>query len=143
MKKAESVVVEIPEHDGPPWSRVGVIAAIGLVVGIAWPKLTGVKLGPNAPSESAAAPAASAMRAPGATREAALAAPAPLTTPAKPGAPAPSVAASAPTPAAATGVTATVGRGVVLSCKTADGETLKTGCGASGFDCLGSSSACS
>ncbi|HRG99706.1 MAG TPA: hypothetical protein PLR99_25845 [Polyangiaceae bacterium] len=135
MKKAESVVVEIPEHDGPPWSRVGVIAAVGLVVGIAWPKLTGVKLGPNAPSESAAAPATSAMRAPGATREVALAATAPLAPPgasAKPGAPAPSAVASAP--AATAGVSATVGRGVVLSCKTTEGETLKTGCGASGFD---------
>ncbi|MBL0198399.1 MAG: hypothetical protein IPQ09_30090 [Myxococcales bacterium] len=135
MKKAESVVVEIPEHDGPPWSRVGVIAAVGLIVGIAWPKLTGVKLGPNAPSEGVAGPAASAMRAPGGGREVALAATAPLATPgasAKPSAPAAS--ASAPAPAAHAGSTATVGRGAVLSCKTAEGETLRTGCGASGFD---------
>lgn len=135
MKKAESVVVEVPEHDGPAWSRVGVIAAVGLVVGIAWPKLTGVKLGPNAPSESVAAPATSAMRAPGATREVALAATAPLAAPgasAKPSASAPSAVPSAP--AATAGVSAAVGRGVVLSCKTTEGETLKAGCGASGFD---------
>lgn len=132
MKKAESVVVDIPEHDGPPWTRVGVIAVLGLLVGVAWPKLTGIKLGPNSPQESATSAASAAQRAPGAQREIALAAAAPMPSvgaATKPSGAPPSAAVPAPA-----GVVATVGRGVVLSCKTEEGETLKTGCGSSGFD---------
>ncbi len=131
MKKAEQISVDLPEHDGPPWARIGVIVAVCFVVGLVWPKLTGVKLGPNAPSESVH-PTASAMRAPEAPREVALAGVAPLTGKVAPvAASAPAALASAP---ASAGIAVTVGHGAVISCKTAEGETLKSGCGASGFD---------
>ncbi len=136
MKKSSDITVDIPEDDGPSWGRVGVIAAIGFVVGIAWPKLTGVKLGPNAPNESAAAAAATAaMRAP----EAATASLVPVAS-GKPavGAQAPGGASANPTRDAApsTGVAVTVARGAVISCKTDAGENLKgtKDCGPSGFD---------
>jgi hypothetical protein len=52
--------VEIPRpaDDKPGWSRVGIIAALGFVVGIAWPRVAGVKIGPSAPEEPEAAAAA-------------------------------------------------------------------------------------
>jgi hypothetical protein len=43
--------------DTPSWTRVGVIAAIGFVVGVAWPRLAGVRLGPSLP-DGAVAPVA-------------------------------------------------------------------------------------
>jgi hypothetical protein len=54
------LVVEVPPAgaDRPSWGRVGVITAIGFIVGVAWPRLAGVRLGPSvpeAPSSSAAA----------------------------------------------------------------------------------------
>ncbi len=131
MKKPGHVSVEVPEDDSPPWGKVGVIAVIGFVVGVAWPKLTGVKLGPNAPSESTAAPAVASQRAPEAPHEVALSA---ATVQGKPGA---SQAAPAqPAPAKPAGVAVTVGHGAVISCKTADGDKKSGGkeCGVSGFD---------
>lgn len=54
--------VEIPrrEDDHPAWTRVGIIAAIGFVIGVAWPKLTQTRLAPRPPTVSAPAPKASA-----------------------------------------------------------------------------------
>lgn len=136
MKKSPDLTVDIPEDDGPSWGRVGVIAAIGFVVGIAWPKLAGVKLGPNAPNESAAAAAATAaMRA----SEGAGSSPAPVAS-GKPagGAQGATSAAGAATrdSAPSTGITVAVARGAVISCKTDSGENLKGSkdCGPSGFD---------
>lgn len=61
-----------PTEGRPIWSRVGLVAAIGFVVGVAWPRLAGVHVGPSAPSdarpasaETSAAPSASAAPAPG------------------------------------------------------------------------------
>lgn len=96
-KKESPLRVELPRpaDDTPAWSRVGIIAAAGFVVGIAWPRLAGVKIGPSAPddertqaaavaaaSASAAAAAAAPAMSPSASA-AAIAAPA-----APPGAPA-------------------------------------------------------
>src|SRR5580658_2919615 len=53
-----------PAADTPSWTRVGVIAAIGFVVGVAWPRLAGVRLGPSLPDGAASpivATSASAM----------------------------------------------------------------------------------
>ena len=61
------LAIEIPvaEKDKPAWVKVGVIAAVGFIVGIAWPRLVGVRIGPSAPNESAAsASAAHGGRAP-------------------------------------------------------------------------------
>jgi hypothetical protein len=55
--KAEpKLVVEIPRpgEGRPVWSRVGIIGLAGFVVGVAWPRLAGVKVGPSVPSDLAA-----------------------------------------------------------------------------------------
>ncbi|MEO6577222.1 MAG: SH3 domain-containing protein, partial [Polyangiaceae bacterium] len=60
-RKADApLILDLPKPaaDQPSWMKVGAIAAIGFVIGVAWPKLTGVRLGPAAPGESA--PASSA-----------------------------------------------------------------------------------
>src|SRR5687767_6122157 len=125
MRKDVPFAIEVPtpDRDKPAWVKVGVIAAVGFIVGIAWPRVVGVKLGPNAPGESASA-AASASHAPGRAPDAPPASVAAKTTPDKP-------AASSPTPASASAAGAAlppnivVQRGTVLSCKTSDGETKK------------------
>src|SRR6185436_3128916 len=55
------VAVQLPTRgsDRPSWIKVGVIAAVGFVVGVAWPRLAGIRPGPSAPGEAtSAAPAA-------------------------------------------------------------------------------------
>lgn len=74
-RKEAPLDVRIPSlsEDRPVLSRVGVVAVLGFVLGIAWPKLLGVKLGPDAPGGGkdaeteaavAAAPTGSAAAAP-------------------------------------------------------------------------------
>lgn len=134
MPKDAPLAVEVPAsgRDNPGWVKVGVIAAVGFIIGIAWPRLMGIRLGPAAPGGVASAGPASASGSAHAGRA--------------PDAPPASVAAKAPvvttkttigssaTPAAAPaplGVpTVTVRKGAVLSCKTTSGETKKgTDCG--------------
>jgi len=153
MRKDAPFAVDVPgpEKDGPGWVKVGVIAAIGFVIGIAWPRLMGVKLGPSAPGESAAAAASAkasagrAAEAPPASVAAKAAAgaqpPISATTPtvgaASAGASGPSAGAGAAS-AAAGAPQVSVQKGAVLSCKTSDGETKKgKECGAvAGLDQL-------
>lgn len=127
-----AVDVPSPERDKPGWVKVGVIAAVGFVIGIAWPRLVGVRLGPSAPSESAQAGSASAS-ASGAVASAASIARAPDAPPASvaakthaPEAPVSASAAANAPPAAPAAAKVLVGKGVVLNCKTVDGEK-KTG----------------
>lgn len=84
MAKSERPVeVEIPRPgaDQPVWSRVGIVAVAGFVLGIAWPRVAGVKIGPSVPADLAAkveasnSPSAS-VRATAAVSAAASAAPA-------------------------------------------------------------------
>jgi hypothetical protein len=119
-----SVHIPQPAEDRPSWSRVGVIAAIGFIVGVAWSRLAGVRMGPSVPEP---------------TSTVASAAPpheeAPAATAAPPAAP--SVAALAATPApppsAPAPVTLSVGHGVVFACKSSDGDTMKgSECGSVG-----------
>ena len=119
-----TVQIPGPAEDHPSWTRVGVIAAIGFIVGVAWPRLAGVRLGPSVPEAATATVAA--------------AAPPSETTPALPAtfAPAPPstvpavVAVPAPTASVAAPATVTVGHGVIFACKTSDGDSLKGGeCG--------------
>ena len=132
MKKPAPVVVDVPEDDSPSWGKVGTIAIIGFVVGVAWPRLTGVKLGPSAPSESTQAAAGSSQRAPEAPHEIPLSAQAPNTKPSA------SASASSRPPSVPSVVSVNVGPGAVVSCKTSDGEARKgtKECGPSGFDAV-------
>jgi hypothetical protein len=114
-----------PADDQPSWTRVGVIAAIGFIVGVAWPKLAGVRLGPSLPAD---ATSATASGAPPPAGEPPSAAPTPAVAAAIA---TPSIAAAAPTPApVASSPMLTVSHGAVFSCKTSDGDSLKGGdCG--------------
>jgi hypothetical protein len=49
------VQVPSPDEDRPQWKRVAVIAAVGFVVGIVWPRLAGVRMGPSLPEVSSSA----------------------------------------------------------------------------------------
>ena len=55
------VIVPKPSDEQPRYARVGAIAAVGFVVGVAWPSLARVELVPQPPVDAAiSAPAASA-----------------------------------------------------------------------------------
>lgn len=136
MRKDAPVAVDVPpsSRDNPGWAKVGVIAAVGFVVGIAWPRIVGIRLGPAAPGESTAA--ASASRAPEPPPPSVTKAPAAVAL-----APTASAVPSSPATAVSAGgaPNITVQKGVVLSCKTADGDTRKgtKDCGAvPGIDLL-------
>ena len=46
-----AVDIPRPGADQPAWSKVGIIAVLGFVVGIAWPRIVGVKVGPAVPAD--------------------------------------------------------------------------------------------
>jgi hypothetical protein len=120
------VQIPRPADDQPSWTRVGVIAAIGFIVGVAWPKLAGVRLGPSLPADATSATASAAP--PGGAEPPsaapAQAVPAAIATPSTTG------AAPVVTVPAATAPSVTVAHGVVFACKTSDGDSLKGGdCG--------------
>jgi hypothetical protein len=116
------VQIPRPAEDHPRWRRVGVITAIGFVLGVAWPRLAGFRVGPSVPeAASAAAPVPSE----GPAAEHALAGlPAPTASPGSAAPPA-AVVAPAPSASAAPAVSLSVGHGVVFACKTADGDPEK------------------
>jgi hypothetical protein len=120
--------VPAPAADRPSWVKVGVIAAVGFAVGILWPRVTGLKLGPNAPEPGAHASAAAKSADPATSAPSAM-----LTAPPLP----PPIASSTPT-ATSNAPTITFGHGFVLSCKTKDGDTQKgAACGqVGGFEGL-------
>ena len=119
-----TVQIPGPTEDRPSWTRVGVIAAIGFIVGVAWPRLAGVRLGPSVPEVATASAAA-----PPAPPEQVAALPATTPPPASPTLPA-AVVAPAPTTSAAGPANVNVGHGVIFGCKTSDGDSLKGGdCG--------------
>jgi hypothetical protein len=130
MRKDPPLAVEVPapDRDSPAWVKVGVIAAVGFVIGVAWPRVMGVKLGPSAPGEAAAAAASAAASAKAAGR-APEAPPASVNAKSAPATPSSSAmaagsgAASAAVPAGPPQVS--VQRGSVIGCKTSDGESKK------------------
>lgn len=136
-----AVRVEVPDRgrDRPAWGKVGVIALLGFVIGVAWPRVAGVRLGPKAPGEGAqAAASASASAAPGRAADPGTAQPSAALTQAPASATAASPAsANAAVSASAGGAseaipTVSVNRGAVITCKTSDGESKK------GKECGGS-----
>lgn len=126
--RSEELAIEVPTaaQDKPAWVKVGVIAAVGFVIGIAWPRVAGIRLGPSAPGESAAAASAKAGRAPDAPPASVTKA---MPSPSGSVASAPSQAPAATTAAAPPKMS--VSKGLVISCKTSDGENKKgKDCGA-------------
>ena len=127
MRKDGPLAVDVPtpDRDSPAWVKVGVIAAVGFVIGIAWPRVMGVKLGPNAPGEAAAAAAAASASA-SAAKLAGHAPEAPPASAAKSGiAPSASLSAVSSAAVAAGPPQVSVLRGNVISCKTSEGESKK------------------
>ncbi len=112
------LAVEVPATgaDSPSWRRVGIITAIGFIVGVAWPRLAGVRLGPSVPEapSSVASASASAAAEPSAGGASASGLP-----------PAAAVAPASSPPAAPAPPTVEVSAGVVYACKTADGDSHK------------------
>jgi len=119
MAKSDDAPLEvvIPKAETPAWSRVGVVAAVGFVVGMAWPRLAGLKIGPSVPGDGK--PAAEAPVAPAA---------------AEPPSATASAAANAPAaPAADANVElAVVGNGKVVKCS--DKKEKKADCDEIAFD---------
>ena len=60
MAKKRSLQVKTPGPEGkkPAWISVGIFAAVGLVIGVAWPSLAGIRIGPDVPGAKAPATAA-------------------------------------------------------------------------------------
>src|SRR5579859_55856 len=55
---ALSVRVPSEADDRPSWMKVGVIAALGFIAGVVWPRVAGVRLGPAVPESASASAAA-------------------------------------------------------------------------------------
>jgi Bacterial SH3 domain len=124
MANAVRPRVQIPTaaDDRPAWSRVGIIAATGFVLGVAWPKLAGVHVGPNVPGDLKGQPEAAASAsaaAPPSSAAPVLAAPAPATS---------AAAAQPETPAAALKETVVVGPGKIVKCSDKKNKKV-TDCG--------------
>jgi hypothetical protein len=127
MRKDAPLAVDVPspDRDTPGWVKVGVIAAVGFVIGVAGPRVFGVKLGPTAPGEAAAAAASAAASASASAKAAGRAPEAPpASVNAKSGASA-SPALSHSAAAIAGPPQVNVQRGSIVSCKTSEGESKK------------------
>ena len=126
-------MVPSAEADRPSWMKVGAIAAIGFAVGVVWPRLAGVRLGPNLPETAAstAVPTASADAPASSTTASGDLHALSTTTPAPPS------ASPAPT-AAAQPAQVNVARGSVSACRTSSGESLRAAeCGSlAGLDAI-------
>jgi len=115
-----SVEIPAPLGDRPAWGKVGIVAACGFVLGIAWPRLTSTRIAPHPPGESAASVAVVASVSP-------PAAPSPetLAPPAK--------GPLAPASAAPGESRIAVGHGTILNCRD-QGEEPVEDCGSLEFD---------
>jgi hypothetical protein len=116
--KDRPLVVEIPRpaDDRPAWSRVGVVGAVGFVIGIAWPRLAGVQIGPSIPGDARGTDAAASAQAVPAAAAA-------------PGSAAPAAASAAP----ANKQLVLVGPGKLVRCSDKKGNKVDE-CGKLAFD---------
>jgi hypothetical protein len=112
-----SVEIPAPMGDRPAWGKVGIIAAVGFVLGIAWPSLTSTRIAPHPPGEGAASAASSATGPSAAVAE-------PNVAPAKLAA---AAASAGPSERIA------VGHGAILNCRD-QGEESAEDCGSLEFD---------
>src|SRR3954469_3942463 len=96
-----SIEIPAPQADRPQWTQVGIVAAVGFVLGILWPRYTGTRIAPNPPNDSGGAAAQE-------DKAVASAPTAPMAAPATP----------APTASAAAGpdLGIRVGQGIVFRC---------------------------
>ncbi len=113
-EKPLTVELPSPKEDRAITSKVGLVAAIGFLVGVAWPRVFGVEVGPMRPGGGAEQPAAVAA-APSS------AAPAP----AESAAPAAASAAVEPEDAPSNKQTVVVGDGTVKSCRDKKGDKIE------------------
>jgi hypothetical protein len=111
--KSGPVRIEVPkpEDEKLRFGRVGIIALVGFVIGIAWPRLAGVKLVPDPPVEEEALSPVAATAAPAQSAAPALVNPTPVQPP-------------PPKPEASERVR--VSPPQVTSCRDAQGERLST-----------------
>jgi hypothetical protein len=140
-----SVHVPTSRDDQPSWRKVGAIAAVGFVVGVAWPRIAGIRLGPSVPDGASSAvpsaesaPAPPPQGAPG-TQRTALPAEVQSAAPSSPAVPAATASSGAPVgPSESEFLEVVVGHGSVVSCETSDGSTLKAAqCGGlAGLDAI-------
>jgi hypothetical protein len=100
--------------------KVGAIAVVGFTVGVVWPRLAGIRPGPSAPVEATASAAARAPEG-AASASAAIAEPGPSASASA--STAPTDSAAVPLNNAPPAILST--RGVVVSCKSTDGEVMK------------------
>ena len=49
QRASTKVQIPGPEQDQPGWRRVVIFAAVGLVIGMAWPTVAGIRIGPEVP----------------------------------------------------------------------------------------------
>jgi Bacterial SH3 domain len=117
MAKTErplEIQIPRPGADQPAWSRVGIIGLVGFVVGIAWPRIAGVRVGPSVPGDLRAQVEASAS--PSAVAPPASGAPAPSPSAASPAPAASASGGPAEAPVAANQELVVVGAGKIVKC---------------------------
>jgi Bacterial SH3 domain len=115
-----SVEIPAPLGDRPAWGKVGIVAAVGFALGIAWPRLTSTRIAPHPPGENASSAAAASSVPPPVAASAETVASAPKgPVPAAPASPGESRIA--------------VGHGTILHCRD-EGEDSTEDCGALEFD---------
>lgn len=116
-----AVQVPSPAEDHPQWRRVGVITAIGFLIGVLWPRLAGVRLGPSVPEATGSSAASEAP----VVEPSSASSPAPASPPAASAVAPASAVVPAPAASATPTVSVAVGHGVVFACKTSDGDSIK------------------
>lgn len=111
--KSGPVRIEVPKPDDEKlrFGRVGIIALVGFAIGIAWPRLAGVKLVPDPPLEEEAVSPAAASAAPASSAAPPLVNPTPVQPPPPKAEPVERLRVSEPQ---------------VTSCRDARGERLAT-----------------
>jgi hypothetical protein len=120
------VVTPSPEKDRVQSGVVGVVAVVGFVVGVAWPRLLGVKVGPDVPTPGTGRPIAAAEKTPQAGSSA----------PASSASTSPSATGGAPSdeePSATNQQRVVVSPGKVTSCRNKKSEKVDE-CGKVAFD---------
>lgn len=123
MRRDAPLAIDVPnrERDRPGWVKVGIIAAVGFLAGVAWPRIMGIRLGPNAPGETSTTAASSTQRAPESPPASVGATPSPTSD-----TPSTNPTSDEPTPPPVLEPPhLKVGKGVVLGCRSEEGERRK------------------